>query len=197
MPKVCIVVLHIYRCICANFNAVYIVNALCMHAHESYISYHSSTSVQRVCDKLNLPARSLLNSEGCQLADFTKRLSFQSYIACFSFSHGQDGHICNSVKLPSGKFNWWPIRTSVKAPTVFMANSVLSVLHFSAFICELLQCANFNYTHPITYFQMYMAGIHVSLLVIAAAVVVLFCINERNKRRWIAWENKEKVLWEW
>ena len=61
------------------------------HAHESYCSlcvclsvcYQSSASVRRSCDKMNLPDRSLLNSEGFELGDFAKKLSFPSYSSFF------------------------------------------------------------------------------------------------------------------
>ena len=43
------------------------------------VCYQSSASVRRACDKLDLPARSSLNSQGFQLADFAKTLSFPSY----------------------------------------------------------------------------------------------------------------------
>ena len=68
------------------------------HAQEGYCSlfvcvcvcvcmcYHSSASVQRVCDKLNLPAWSSLNDKGFQLTDFTKKLSFLSYSLFFTFA---------------------------------------------------------------------------------------------------------------
>ena len=69
------------------------------HAHEDYCShvclcvcvcvcvcYHSSASVRRVCDKLNLPARSSLNNKGFQQVDFAKKLSFLSYSLFFTFA---------------------------------------------------------------------------------------------------------------
>ena len=47
-----------------------------------------------MCDELNLPAMSLLNSRGFQLADFTKKLSFLSYTCSlfFVFARGQVDH---------------------------------------------------------------------------------------------------------
>ena len=54
--------------------------------------YHSSAGIQRVCDKLNLLARSSLNDKDFQLMDFAKKLSFP-IMACFLFSHGQVGHL--------------------------------------------------------------------------------------------------------
>ena len=73
------------------------------HAHESYCSqfvyvlcvcacYHSSTGVRHVWEKLKLPARSSLNYKGFQQADFAKKL-LSRVVACFSFSHGQVGHL--------------------------------------------------------------------------------------------------------
>ena len=50
------------------------------------VCYHSRAIVQRLCDKLNLPAKSPMNAKGFQLADFTKKLSFPNY------SSGQVGH---------------------------------------------------------------------------------------------------------
>ena len=71
-------------------------------AHESYCSlfvcYHSSASLRRVWDQLNIPDRSLLNSKGLQQTDFAKKLSFQSYS---SFSHNQIGHLQLTLVSPS------------------------------------------------------------------------------------------------
>ena len=46
---------------------------------------YSSASLRHVCDKLNLPTKSSLNSKGLQLADFAKKLSFLSYSLFFVF----------------------------------------------------------------------------------------------------------------
>ena len=76
-----------------------------MHAHESYCSQfvclsvcvcvcpHSSASLGRVCNKLNLLARSLLYSKGFQVTDFVKKLSFSSY-TCSSFGIAKQLAIC-------------------------------------------------------------------------------------------------------
>ena len=58
-----------------------IVVSLCVR-----VCYHSSAGVRRVCDKLNVPARSLLNDKGFQLTDFAKKLSFPSYSLFFTFA---------------------------------------------------------------------------------------------------------------
>ena len=59
------------------------------HAQERYCSQfvcHSSAGLVRVCNELNLPARSLLYSEGFELMDFTKKAFFlELAIACFAF----------------------------------------------------------------------------------------------------------------
>ena len=44
-----------------------------------YVCRQSSASVRRVCNKLNLPARSSLNDKGFQLTDFAKKLSVPTY----------------------------------------------------------------------------------------------------------------------
>ena len=47
---------------------------------------HSSASLGRVCNKLNLLARSSLNSEGFQLTDLAKKLSFPNYSSFFTLA---------------------------------------------------------------------------------------------------------------
>ena len=54
---------------------------------------HSSASLGRVCNELNLQARSLLHSESFQLMDFVKKLSSQ-VIACSSFGIAKRSAIC-------------------------------------------------------------------------------------------------------
>ena len=61
---------------------IIIVVCLCVCLTLSVLSLLGA-SVQHVCNKLNLPARSSLNSKGFQLADFVKMLSFPSYSLCF------------------------------------------------------------------------------------------------------------------
>ena len=51
----------------------------------------SSAKVRCVCDKLNLTAKSLVNTKGFQNANFAKMLSLPSY-SLFPLSHGQGGH---------------------------------------------------------------------------------------------------------
>ena len=96
---------------CSNFSAdqtlaccslvtegfiAYLINARrpCAQAHKGYCSlsvclcvcYCSSALVRRYSDKMNSLERSSLNSEGFQLADFAKTLSFQSYCLFFTFT---------------------------------------------------------------------------------------------------------------
>ena len=68
--RVTVVGLSVYLCVCRR----------------------SSASVRCMCNKLNLPVESLLNSQGFQLADFAKKLSFSSY-SLFFVSHGQVSHL--------------------------------------------------------------------------------------------------------
>ena len=42
------------------------------------VCYHSTASVQRVYNELNVPGKSSLNSKSFQLTDFAKKLSFLS-----------------------------------------------------------------------------------------------------------------------
>ena len=64
-------------------NAISVLSTRCMCMTACY---HSSASIRRMCDKLNLPARSSLITKGFQLADFTKELSFRSYSLLFTVS---------------------------------------------------------------------------------------------------------------
>ena len=57
-----------------------------------FVRPKASARIRCVCDKLNLPVKSLENSKGFQLTDFAKRLLSQ-VIARFSFSHSQVGYL--------------------------------------------------------------------------------------------------------
>ena len=58
--------------VCPSVLCVFVCLSLCYHSS-------ASASLLYVCDKLSLPAKSLLNSKGFQLAGFTKKLSLLSY----------------------------------------------------------------------------------------------------------------------
>ena len=69
---------HLCSCIfCIHVRYFFPSLMLSVHVHESYCSQfvcpHSSTSLGRVCNELNLPARSLLHSEGFFLFSIAKR----------------------------------------------------------------------------------------------------------------------------
>ena len=66
--------------------------------------------IRRVFNKLNLPARSSLNSWGLQFADFAKTL-LSRVIACFSFSQGQVGHLQFIEAEVHDKFVRQPVAT--------------------------------------------------------------------------------------
>ena len=66
-------------CYCSSFVCLSVCLSVCPH---------SSAGLVRVCNELNLPARSLLHFEGFQLTDFAKKLSFSSY-SLFCFWHRQ------------------------------------------------------------------------------------------------------------
>ena len=81
---------------------IVIILCVCMCVCLS-VCYRSSAGVRHVYDKLNLPAKSLLNAKGFQLADFAKKVSFPSYSFFFHFRTAKSA-ICNSLKLPHSKF---------------------------------------------------------------------------------------------
>ena len=76
--------------------------------------YHSSTSLRRVCEKLNLPAKSLLNAKGFQLEDFAEMLTFTSYSLFIVFARSSDIKCMHC-----------------------MPNLASSIQHFSAFLLNL------------------------------------------------------------
>ena len=56
-----------------------------------------------VGDKLNLPAKYLLNSKGYQLTDFAIKTFPSGVIACFFVLHGQVGDLLFIDDMPRGK----------------------------------------------------------------------------------------------
>ena len=70
------------------------INAQCMRTRVTgysslfvclYVCYYSSASLRHVCNKLNLPARSLLHSKGFQLTNFAKRKNVSIFFNNFAF----------------------------------------------------------------------------------------------------------------
>ena len=85
-----------------------IIKARRMHMRATVVCvsvcYHSSASARCVCDNLNLPSMSSLNSKGLYKMQISLKHFLSQVTACFSLSHGQGGHF-QSWKLPHGKFN--------------------------------------------------------------------------------------------
>ena len=67
--------------------------SVCMSVCLSSLQRQRTTCVQQI----ELISEIFGDSIGFQLADFTKMLCFPNY--SLSFSHGQAGYICNSLKL--------------------------------------------------------------------------------------------------
>ena len=92
--------MHVHERYCSRFVCVATCVCLC-------VCYHSSASVQRVCDKLNLPAINaglcLANSISFQLADFAK--SFQSDPALLISIQDQGYMIAIPQLYPSRRFS--------------------------------------------------------------------------------------------
>ena len=83
------------------------INAQCMRTRVTgysslfvclYVCYHSSASLRHVCNKLNLPARSLLHSKGFQLTNFAKRKNVSIFFNNIAF-HVLSTHLSNVSNL--------------------------------------------------------------------------------------------------
>ena len=73
-------------CTCTYWRSAHMHDYYCSLSVCVSVCYPSSTSLRRACDKFIFLAKFLLNSNGFQLADSVKKLSFPNYSLYFAFA---------------------------------------------------------------------------------------------------------------
>ena len=105
------------------------------------VCYRSSAIIRRLCDKLNLPDRSSLNSEGFQLVNIAKMLSLPSYSLFFALARRRQPFW--NIEVAAWRSIDDHYQRALNVGKRLSALKALILNNVYAYTCRLIQCRAF------------------------------------------------------